>query len=187
MKRQSMTWIQSDESAYKKFKTCKSARNVMLTLFWDTEGVLLAKYLFLNWSVNKETYCETLFKLQAANKRKRLRKLSQRIVLIHDNAHPHITALTHLFIEDFGYDVFPHPTHFPDFAPSDFHALSGLKLDLAGKKHLTIASLKKSINGFIRKQDTQYWYAGIAKLITRYTKCLELYRFPRRRTSQLQN
>ncbi len=62
-------------------------------------------------------------------------KLSQGIVLIRDNVRPHTVALTHSFIEDFGGDVFPHPVHSPNLAPSAFHALPGLKLDLARKKH----------------------------------------------------
>ncbi len=128
----------------------------MLTIFWDTEGVLQAEYLPSNWSVNKETYCETLFKLWAAIKRKQLGKLSRGIVLIHDNAYPQIAALTRSFIQDFVWDVFPHPAHSSNLASSDFHTLPGLNLDLTGKKHPTIASSKKSINRFIRKQDTQY-------------------------------
>ncbi len=129
-----MTSIQLGEKAPKKFKIHKSVGKVMLTLFWDTEGVLLAEYLPSNWSVNKETYCETLFKLWVAIKQKRLGQLSRRIVLIHDNARPHITALTHSFIEDFGWDLFSHPAHSPNLMQSDFQVLSGLKLDLSGKK-----------------------------------------------------
>ncbi len=80
-----------------------------------TEGVLLAEYLPSNWSVNKETYCETLFKLQAAIKRKQPGKLSRGIILIHDNTCPHVVALTRSFTEDFSWYVFPHPANFHVF------------------------------------------------------------------------
>lgn len=75
-KRQSKAWIQCGKSAPPKLKTHESAGKVMLTLFWDNQGVMLIEYLPSNWSVNKDTYCETLFKLRAAIKRKSMGTLS---------------------------------------------------------------------------------------------------------------
>jgi len=41
MKRQSMEWHHPQSPKKKKFKTTPSAGKVMITVFWDTDGVIL--------------------------------------------------------------------------------------------------------------------------------------------------
>jgi hypothetical protein len=47
------------------------AEKVMLTMFWDSRGVLLAKFKNHGQNVNSSSYCEVLLKLQNAIRRKR--------------------------------------------------------------------------------------------------------------------
>ncbi len=123
-KEQSMSWIEKGGKAPKKFKQVDSAGKVMLTLFWDSKGVLLEEYLPPGWTVNADMYCEMLFKLCRAIQNKQRGKLSKGIVFLHDNARPHMVRLTQIVLNDFQWDVFPHPLYSPDLAPSDFHAFS---------------------------------------------------------------
>ncbi len=79
-KQQSMLRSEKGGKASKKFKQVDSASKVMLTLFWDSKGVLLEEYLPPGWTVNADVYCETLFKLRRAIQNKRRGKLSKGIV-----------------------------------------------------------------------------------------------------------
>jgi hypothetical protein len=54
-----------------KFKVTSSAGKVMLTVFWDSQGVLLARFQKRCENVNSASYCEVLLKLRDAICRKR--------------------------------------------------------------------------------------------------------------------
>jgi histone-lysine N-methyltransferase SETMAR len=55
-KRQSMEWPQTSFPAKKKFKSAPSARKLMLTLFWDTNGPSLIHYQEKGETVNSVRY-----------------------------------------------------------------------------------------------------------------------------------
>ena len=64
LKRCSMEWKHSTAPKKKKmFKTIPSACKVMLTVFWDMQGVILQKFQPHSENVNAMPYCTTLRKL----------------------------------------------------------------------------------------------------------------------------
>jgi hypothetical protein len=83
--------LQSNSS---KFKVTPSAGKVMLTVFWDYQGVLLAHFQKRGENVNSASYCEVLVKFQDAIRRKPPGKRVRRILLHHDNAKPHAARAT---------------------------------------------------------------------------------------------
>ena len=66
-------------------------------------------------------------------KNKRREMLSAGVVLLHDNARPHMARRsTHILLE-FSWEVFNHPSCIPDLAFSEFHLLLHLKKFLSGQ------------------------------------------------------
>jgi hypothetical protein len=61
----------------------------MFTVFWDSQGVLLAHFQKRGENVNSATYCEVLLKLRDAVRRKLPGQLVRGVLLHHDNARPH--------------------------------------------------------------------------------------------------
>jgi len=122
-KLQSMEWRHSQLlNKPHKFKQTASARKLMATVFWDSQGVLLVDFMPRNTSINADAYCATLRRLRKAIQNRCRGKLSRGIVLIHDNARPHTARLTqNLLRDEFHWDTFDHPPYSPDLAPSDFH------------------------------------------------------------------
>ncbi len=66
----------------------------------------------------------------AEQSKKTKREIEQRNCFLYDNARPHTARLTQIFLNDFQWDIFPHPSYSPDLMPSDFHAFSTLQLIL---------------------------------------------------------
>jgi hypothetical protein len=54
----------------KKFKVTPSAWKIMLTVFWNSQGIILAHFLKCGENVKSESYCELLLKLREAIHRK---------------------------------------------------------------------------------------------------------------------
>ena len=69
-KRASMQCKHSTSPAHKKFKVTPSARKVMLTVFWDCQGILLTEFQQRDHTVTSASYCTILTKLCAAIRRK---------------------------------------------------------------------------------------------------------------------
>ena len=63
-KRQSMEWHHPQSPRKKKFKTTPSAGKVMITVFWDVDGVILVNVMARGETINSDTYIKTLQKLK---------------------------------------------------------------------------------------------------------------------------
>jgi len=120
-KRQSMQWN-------KKFKTQASAGKVMLTIFWDVSGPILVHFQEKGQTVISARYSDMLVsELKPAIRSKCRGLLSKRVLLLHDNTHPHTAAHTVDTLCDSKFEVLKHPLYSPDLAPSDFHLFGPMK------------------------------------------------------------
>jgi histone-lysine N-methyltransferase SETMAR len=63
-KEQSKQWVPSGESAPKKAKTVPSARKVMATVFWDSQGIMLINYLEKSKTMTGASYSSLLDRLK---------------------------------------------------------------------------------------------------------------------------
>ncbi|KAG5318760.1 MOS1T transposase, partial [Pseudoatta argentina] len=43
------------------------------------------------------------------------------VILLYDNARPHVAKPVKTYLETLKWEVLPHPPYSPDIAPSDFH------------------------------------------------------------------
>lgn len=132
-KRQSMEWHHPQSPRTKKFKTTPSARKVMVTVFWDSEGVILVDVMPRGTTINSEAYVKTLHKLKNRFRRVRHDKNPAEILILHDNARPHTSLRTREHLKKLGWTTLPHPPYSPDLAPSDFHLFGPLKDGLRGR------------------------------------------------------
>jgi hypothetical protein len=102
-RRASVQWKhRSSPRLAKKFKVTStpSAGKVMLTVFWDSRGVLLACFQKHGEYVNSTSYCKVLLNLWDATRRRRPGQLARGILLHRDNARPHTAQATQDRIED---------------------------------------------------------------------------------------
>jgi histone-lysine N-methyltransferase SETMAR len=126
-KRASMQWKYPSLPLTKKFKDTPSTRKVMLAVFWDSEGVLLARFQKRGENMNSASRCEVLLKLWDAIRRKHPDQLARGVLLHHDNARPHTARATQETIQELHSGLLEHPPYCPDLASSDFHLSGPLK------------------------------------------------------------
>ena len=56
MKRQSMEWYHPQSPRKMKFKTTPSTGKIMITVFWDTDGVILVEVMARGEAINSDAY-----------------------------------------------------------------------------------------------------------------------------------
>jgi len=169
-KQQSMEWKYTSSPTKTKFKQTTSTRKIMCTMFWDRKVVLLVDFLPQGSTINAGVYYDTLKKLRRAIQNKRRSMLSQGVVMIHDNAHPHTAAAMQNLITIFGWKQFEHPPYSPDLAPN-FHLFLHLKSFLAGQRFHN-DEVKEALTTCFASQAASFYNGGIQKLVQHYDKCL---------------
>jgi hypothetical protein len=98
--------------------------------------------------------------------------LSQGVLMLHDNAHPHTAAATQDLIATFGWEQFNHPPFSRDLVPSDFHVFLHLKTFLGGRQFHDDNEVKEAVNTWLALQVTSFCDARMQKLVPSYYKCL---------------
>jgi hypothetical protein len=96
----------------KKFKTQPSAGKVKLAVFWDSQGPVLEHYQERGNTVTSGRYCDMLRNELKPTIHKKLRgNLSQGVLLLDDNAHPHSAAHTKETLQELKYEALDHPLY----------------------------------------------------------------------------
>ncbi len=171
-KEASKQWKHHNSPGHVKFKKENSARKLMVSVFWDSEGVLLVDFMTRGTTINGEAYRNTLRKLRTAIKNKRPGKLSRGIELLHDNARPHTAAETVSLIKSFKWNIVNHPAYSPDLAPSDYHLFPNMKSHFAGSDFDNDEEIKDAVMTYLKSLDANFYEEGISKLIHRCDKCI---------------
>jgi hypothetical protein len=79
-KRASVQWKHPSSPSAKKCKVTPLCGKVMLTVFWDSQGVLLAHFQKHGENMNSVSYCEVLLRLQDAICRKHSGQLARGVL-----------------------------------------------------------------------------------------------------------
>ncbi|GFS68706.1 histone-lysine N-methyltransferase SETMAR [Trichonephila clavipes] len=93
-KRDSMQWKHASSLPPKKFRAMKSAGKVLLPIFFDVQCPLLVEFIEHRKGINSDVCCETLQRLRRSIKNKRPGLFTEGVVLLHDNARPHVSRVT---------------------------------------------------------------------------------------------
>ena len=160
-------------SYFQKLKSQPSAGKLIFTVFWDSQGPILEHYMEKGVTVTSVNYCNMLRnELRPAIRSKRRGRLTKGVLLLHNNARPHMAHLTINTIWQLNWEVCAHPAYSPDLAPSDFHLFGPLKNALRGC-WFAADDVKEAVHDWLRSQPQTFFSTGIKKLTDHWAKCIE--------------
>ena len=143
---------------------------MLLTLFWDWDGVVHTEFLQKGQTINSDRYVDTLKRLRVRLQRTRKDKQA---ILQHDNARPHTSHKTQEALQRLRFtDILPHPAYSPDLAPCDFWLFPKLKDHLKGQRYSCDAEVEAAVRQWCRQQPPQFFADGIKNLVARWRKCV---------------
>ena len=130
-------------------------KKIMLTVFWDVDGILLFELLRPNFIINAESYCNQLDRLNNILSIERLQK--DHIFLLHDNARPHTAKLTReKIVNKLNWEILAHPPYSPDLAPTDYHLFRHLSNHLKEKHYTSFDDLNYDIRSFLAQNPSHF-------------------------------
>jgi len=152
----------------------KSPGKVLVSIFWDQDGILLIDYLPKGKNINAVYYSFLLAQLKDILKKKRRGKVTKGVLFLHDNAPAHRALATRKKLTYLGFHYLDHPTYSPDLAPSDYHPFSGLKKQLKCRHFSSDAEVIAAVETWLDRQPSDFFLSGLQKLEQRAKKCIEL-------------
>ena len=97
------SWMMQDESVQTRPKAEIHQKKIMLSVWWDYEGILYYELLPRNQTINSNVYVQRLAKLSDAVQEKRPELANRKsVVFQHDNAKPHTSLVTRQKLLDLG-------------------------------------------------------------------------------------
>ena len=174
-KQASMEWRFKGERAPTKPKMVRSAGKVMVTVFFDAQGVILLDYLEQGKTVTGARYDDALTSLREAIKDKRRGKLAKGIIFHHDNAPAHTSNRIQDSLRRHGFEILPHPAYSPDLAPCDFHLFPKIKRSMKGRRFGSLDEVKSAFETLLEEQEPSFFRSAFWDWRRRAEKCYETF------------
>ncbi|KAG5321377.1 MOS1T transposase, partial [Pseudoatta argentina] len=126
-------------------------------------------------TITGDRYRLQLMRFSRALKEKRplYAQRHDKVILLHDNARPHVAKPVKTYLETLKWEVLPHPLYSPDIAPSDFHLFRSMAHGLADRRFHSYEEVQKWIDSWIASKDMLFFRRGIHVLPERWSKVVE--------------
>ena len=146
-------------------------KKVLLCCWWDSEGMLYYELLPTGTTVTAVVYAARLQKLAGVIQKERPKR--DKVLLLHDNARPHVAKMTRQTISELDWEVLPHPAYSPDLAPSDYHLFRALKNHLRDKAFDDRAQLENDVGRLFASRSPEFWAKCIEQLPVRWEHVID--------------
>lgn len=173
-RRRSAQWLDADQPPLHCPKPDLHPKKTMLTVWWSMAGVIHFSLLEEGQTVNSDKYCS---EIEIMHKKLCIKQPSlvnrKGIILLHDNARPHVAKKTSQKLTDLKIETLPHPPYSPDLSPTDYHFFKHFDNFLVKKIIADREDVKMAISEFIDSRETNFFANGILKLVSRWQKGVE--------------
>jgi len=164
-KRDSAQWKKRDEQTPKKLRSGTAhRRELMLSVFWDSKGIVLLDFLEKKRTMGSQYYCQLLEKARQLRRKPR----NTPLWLLHDNAPIHTSHQTIETLSNTGFEMIAHPPYSPDMAPSDFYLFQHLKKHLRGQKFENADELRTFVEEFFQSKTSDFFSCAFNQLVKRW-------------------
>ncbi|GBP47782.1 Mariner Mos1 transposase [Eumeta japonica] len=117
-------------------------------------------------------YRTQFIKLSRALKEKRPQYYSRHdiIILLPNNARPHVVGLVKNYLITLDWEVLPHPPYSLDIAPSDYHLFRSIAHALLEQRFTSYEDTENWVDSWIASKDKKFFRLGIRTQPERWKK-----------------
>lgn len=167
-------WVDADAPPEKFAKPNLHDKKVMVTVWWNSKGIIHYSFLPRGCTIDSDAYCRELEEMHHKLEQTQPALVNRKgVVLLHDNARPHVSVQTARCIRELGYEVLTHPPYSPDLSPTDYHLFKDLELAIRGKEFQNDEGVKNAFIDFVSSKPASYFEKGIKALPIRWQRCIE--------------
>ena len=168
-------WLDPGQASVQTPKRNIHGKKVMLCVWWDIKGILYFELLQPKQTVNAQLYSQQLTRLDEKIREKRTGPGhgNRKVILLHDNARPHVAIKTKETIIELGWEVMTHPAYSPDLAPSDYYLFRSLEHSLREKSFSNVDDLKNHLDEYFESKPQSFYRDGIRQLPIKWAKVID--------------
>ena len=168
-------WVPRGQAPQPSLRKDRFGKKVMISVWWNFEGVLLFEMFPEGQAVNSEIYCNLLDQVYEVLKRKYPALTNRKNVLLqHDNAPCHRSRMTQDKIKDLDdIEVLLHPAYSPDIAPSDYSLFRSMTHFLNGQRFDNNEDVKNACQTFFASKTKDWYRLQISHLAYKWSKVIE--------------
>lgn len=167
-------WIPEDEEVQEDIKNSSYSTKIMVTIFWNPNGIAILNALPIGHTMNGDTFLSTILQPLREYKYYNEAKQSRKKFYIHfDNCPSHKKANVIQFLNDKKFTNVPQPPYSPDLAPSDYYLFSKLKDKLKGRTFKTAEEIQEAIRDEFLKIPKDELISVFDGWIARCEECLK--------------
>lgn len=107
------------------------------------------------------------------HRQKRPQLLEGKPIILHDNARAHTAAHVRRILDDYGWEVLPHPPYSPDLSPPDYNLFPLMKNKLRGIRFDSVDDVFLHAKTTIKQLQHNGHLNGISKLPERWEAAIE--------------
>lgn len=172
-RKRSGQWLDRDE-APKHMPKPNLRKKVLLTVWWGMQGIIHYKFLKAGETITSEKYCSEL-EVALEKLKEMVPSLVNRkgVIILQDNARPHVSSLTMHKLNQLNIEMLPHPPYSPDLSPTDFHFFKHVDYFIRNKTFADQRSVENSFQEFLQSTTPDFYKYGINQLISRWEKCVD--------------
>ena len=173
-RKRSAQWLDADEKPKHHPKLQSHPKKVMVTVWWNSNGLIHHSFLQSGQTIIAEWYINELQTVHKKLKKEAPSLVNRKgVILLHDNARPHDAKQTLLKIGELKFETLLHPAYSPDLSPTDFHFFKHLDHFLSGKNYRDEEQVKKAFDEFIASRTDTFYKEGLEDLVNRCQKCVD--------------
>lgn len=168
------SWVLPGGAAKTVAKQDRFGKKALLCVWWDQRGIVHYELLQTGQTVTADLYREQMQRLEQALDRNRpeWRNWHNDLILLHDNARPHVSQSVQETIKNLGWEVLTHPAYSPDLAPSDYHLFRSMAHGLAEQEFSSYENVANWLENWFAGKDQEFYRSGIRQLPERWAKCV---------------
>ena len=167
-------WLNPGQASKNTPKPDIHGKKVMLCVWWDLKGIIHYEVLEPKQTVNSDVYSQQLRRLSEKIREKRSvpGHGNRKVILLHDNARPHVALQTKETILELGWEVMPHSAYSPDLAPSDYYLFRSLQSSLSEKTFEKVEDIENYLDSYFCSKPQCFYRDGIRQLPIRWEKVI---------------
>ena len=173
-KQGSKVWLGAGDSAPEVPRIMTPYGKVMLSTWWDSEGIVMTTFYGKGQTMNGEIFAHEIDRLKEELKSKRRGKLTRGVNLLFDNAPIHKCHVAKDAVAKNKFLILDHPPYSPDLAPSDYWLFAQLKSKLAGQCHQSQSDLESAIDDIFDSFSCDQYFKAIQSLEVKCKNCVNV-------------
>lgn len=162
LKSQSAQWTHPSSPYPSKCRRQLSKAKQLVIMAYDYDGVIATDRVPIGVSVTGDYYAAFLHQKFRQN---RSQLLDSGVLIIHDNARPHVMESVKTVLSDYKWEALLHPAYSPDMNPSNFDLFPKLKNLLRGQRFLTLDALSAAVTRRLQQLNSSGELNGIKQLV----------------------